>query len=162
MKQSEENEKSKYDKMMEEFPILYQQKSLSMTETCMCWGIECGEGWYFPLRDLSNKLESLNETFGKIYGFEIQAAQVKSKYGILHFYWEIHLTNKNTTNLSYFNDIVEKLIKEAEEECFNTCEKCGRFIGSRHSPRCETQGWISYLCEDCAKKSNSSYTYCKE
>lgn len=157
MKQSEEE--NRYDKLMKEFPILYKQRTLPMSETCMCWGIECSEGWYRPLHDLSNKLESLNETFGKTYGFEIQAVQVKEKYGTLHFYWDIYKIDKEPTKLSYFNGIVENIVKEAEDQCFNTCEECGKSIGLEPFayPKCETKGWITYLCEDCAKKRKSEY-----
>ena len=51
----------------------------------------------------------------------------------------------------------KRLIRIAEDECYNTCEDCGRQIGTTYSPRCETTGWITYLCEDCAKKHNKNY-----
>lgn len=51
----------------------------------------------------------------------------------------------------------ERLIRIAEDECYNTCEDCGRQIGTDWSPRCQTTGWITYLCEDCAKKHENNY-----
>ena len=51
----------------------------------------------------------------------------------------------------------KRLIRIAEDECYNTCEYCGRQIGTTYSPRCETTGWITYLCEDCAKKRDKNY-----
>lgn len=34
------------DKLYSKYPKLFGQKDLSMQQTCMCWGIECGDGWY--------------------------------------------------------------------------------------------------------------------
>ena len=51
------------------------------------------------------------------------------------------------------------LINVAEDECYNTCEDCGCQIGIDYSPRCETQGWITYLCDKCAAKKNVLYTF---
>lgn len=34
------------DNLYKEFPEIFKQKNLSMKETAMCWGIECGDGWY--------------------------------------------------------------------------------------------------------------------
>ena len=59
----------------------------------------------------------------------------------------------------YLFDKANKLVNEAEENCYKICEECGWQIGDSHSPRCETSGWITYICKDCAEKSGSSY-YC--
>ena len=50
-----------------------------------------------------------------------------------------------------------KIIQEVGHECFNVCECCGRRIGSSYSPRCETVGWIKYVCESCADKMKIHY-----
>ncbi len=47
------------DKLYEQFPKFYAQKDLGMQQTCMCWGICCGDGWYNIIEDLSRKLEPL-------------------------------------------------------------------------------------------------------
>ena len=54
-------------------------------------------------------------------------------------------------------DFIEKAIKEAEDACYSTCEECGNSIGTNYSPRCETLGWITYICERCAKKRGVKY-----
>ena len=33
-------------KLCKDFPKIFAQRNMSMTETCMCWGFECGDGWY--------------------------------------------------------------------------------------------------------------------
>ena len=42
--------KENQDKLFEKYPKIFRQKDLSMDQTCMCWGIECGDGWY-PILD---------------------------------------------------------------------------------------------------------------
>jgi hypothetical protein len=34
------------EKLYNKYPKLFYQKDLPMQQTCMCWGIECGNGWY--------------------------------------------------------------------------------------------------------------------
>ena len=80
--------KSKYDLMMEKYPILFCQRNKSEMETCMCWGIEADEGWYEPINELCKSLEMLNHIF-QHHGIRIQADQVKSKYAELRFYYSI-------------------------------------------------------------------------
>jgi hypothetical protein len=46
-------------KLYKEFPLLYGDRTKSMRETCMCWGIDTGDGWYKLIYDLSSKLEPL-------------------------------------------------------------------------------------------------------
>ena len=42
-----------YAEIIEKCPILYGQHNLPMTQTCMCWGIECGSGWRDTINELS-------------------------------------------------------------------------------------------------------------
>lgn len=34
------------DKLCETYPKIFAERGLPMTETCMCWGFSCGDGWY--------------------------------------------------------------------------------------------------------------------
>lgn len=201
----------KYEEMMKEFPILYRQRKLPMTQTCMCWGIECGVGWYEPILGLSTALEAINVDLGKRWGFRIEAEQVKQKYGTLRFYWSVRPVapwwrtilscpfgwlSKNSCGLDatgaelkvgrflynvFFNiehflrwagprskqretvihavgGVVRCLVSKCEGACFNLCEDCGCPIGRPDSPRYATLGWVSYLCEGCAEKTEGYYT----
>ena len=211
------SEKGKYRILMEAHPILFARNRLPMNETCMCWGIEAGEGWYAHLRDLCDILETLNLTICKKFGIVIRAEQVKEKYGTLRFYYFItfipsiwrrilaapfdflewcfstKFKSETVENrlvwhprwrhavCSFFTSVstaircgrrgkcetvtgavqymVDNLIENAESECYNTCEDCGRQIGTEWSPRCETHGWINYLCRECATKRNVTFGF---
>lgn len=55
-----------------------------------------------------------------------------------------------------FDYIVDDLVKETEKECSNLCQHCGMpFVGN--CKKYETEGWYTYLCEECAAASGRVY-----
>ena len=56
-----------------------------------------------------------------------------------------------------FGSEVDDIIARATEECGSRCQDCGITIGTEHSPRCATVGWVNYLCEGCAKIRGGEY-----
>ena len=119
--------------------MLYSQRGGNPTETCMYWGFECGDGWYKLIDRLSAQLEEINAGLDK--DDRIEAAQVKEKFGGLRFY-----TNGVPTKVG---SLVDTLIRKAEKESYETCERCG---GEGKPNSC---GWISTLCEKCRKQKDS-------
>lgn len=57
----------------------------------------------------------------------------------------------------FMDGYAEDCVEEAEKHCYNTCEECGYQIGDCGDERCETTGWIRYLCPQCAKKRGCNY-----
>lgn len=114
-------------KLMADFPKLFRQRHLSMRETCMCWGIETGPGWEKLLRRLCEQLAAKCP--------DVEALQVKEKFGCLRFY------------ITGGNEEASRLIEDAERESGETCEHCGSTedVG-------QTSGWISTECRSCAEK----------
>ena len=117
--------------LLETYPKLYRQHGLPMTQTCMCWGFECSDGWFDIINELSEKLEQLNNT--TYLEHPVEAVQVKQKYGTLRFY------------LSGYNDEVHQLVNEAERKSAVTCEECGK------PGVCRNDGWITTTCDECYK-----------
>lgn len=262
-------------KILDENKILYCMNKRSMTETCMCWGLEVPDVWLNEIDSMSKKLEAMNYLTYPKYHVRIQMDQVKDKYAELRAYYSIivdppswiciyeksidmfmSLVNKldfaykyvvdnepydeireekiaadkvekeknaykNISNVeiielkdgtaikkttlhhykkthpeptrfkflhklwqnrysiksfirhfcgwvpshkqmcisSYLEEYARNVIKDTTEKCTKICEKCGRYIddNNEYSPRCITLGWVSYLCEDCAKESNQTY-----
>lgn len=122
-------------KLCEDFPKIFIQINLPMTETCMCWDFECGDGWYGLLHDLCTKIQ---EHCDKTDCPQVEAVQVKEKFGGLRFY------------IIGGDDTVDAMIREAEEAADRTCEACGS-VGEDVMPR-SRRGWFSVKCEDCYRE----------
>lgn len=43
--------------LIEKYPKIFQDVNKSMMETCMCWGIECGDGWFNLLDTLCSLIQ---------------------------------------------------------------------------------------------------------
>lgn len=115
---------------------------LPMTESLMCFGFECGDGWFDLIWELSEKIEKLEfdqydiDESAKMLLLQeskLNVVQVKEKFGELRFYMD------GTTNE------MEDLIQEYCEKSGYICEQCGN-PGSPTKSR-----WIKTLCEDCKK-----------
>lgn len=80
------------DKLFEKYPVIFKDRTLPMTETCMCWGLSCGDGWYNLLDNLCKDLTYIS----KQYDVTITAEQVKEKYATLRFYYSTKYGSKWT------------------------------------------------------------------
>ena len=67
-----------------DFPTLYQGRTKPQTESSMCWGFECGDGWYPLLQELSEQLMAHLEQHPELK-FEI--TQIKSKNHSLRIHY---------------------------------------------------------------------------
>ena len=155
---------------MKRFPILFQERSKSMQETCMCWGIECPIGWYHILEQLCTVLEYYNIEFTRNHGLAIVADQVKEKFGTLRFYFTVRHVDKDGVVvemcaedtrvadeenqrrilMDYLEMLADQVIEEAENLTENTCADCGTPL--EEDNKVETKGWITYICKECDEK----------
>lgn len=77
MKQNLQNKLYKF------FPKIFTQKDLPKEQTCMCWGIECPDEWYDAIFHLCEFIQNYMDTH---HVKQIEAVQVKEKFGKLCFY----------------------------------------------------------------------------
>ena len=50
--------KQELDKLLcEKYPKMMVNRNKNMQETCMCWGFECGDGWYNILDQLMGQIQ---------------------------------------------------------------------------------------------------------
>lgn len=117
------------EKLYRKYPALFIQKDLPMTQTCMCWGCDCGDGWYDILEELCEKVKDVPD---------LQFAQVKEKFGGLRVYPEPGNVAASDMKRVYA-DIVE-----ATKESYATCEYCGD-PGELDTKR----AWHRTLCPTC-------------
>lgn len=127
--------KKEHDQQLcSEFPELYADRNADVRTTCMCWGFECGDGWFKIIYDLSKKLTELIRALPSVDHCCFRASQVKEKFGTLRFY------------MTCETDEMTAAIDEAVELSEKTCELCGQPGELRN------ESWIVVKCDDCNKK----------
>jgi len=116
-------------KITEAFPSMFKNMYGSPQETCMAFGIECGDGWF----DLIYKLcEAIQQELQNNGNPPFTVDQVKEKFGSLRFYYS-----------GYNNEAISSFIKIAEDISAVTCEQCGK------PGKPTTKGWIKIRCSEC-------------
>lgn len=128
-------DKENTEKLLNAFPHLYRGVKEPPTANLMCFGFECGDGWFNLLYQLSKEIVKSDP--------EAKALQVKEKYGTLRFY------------CTYYSESSEEAIDKAEKLSEITCEDCGK-PGSLH----HRGSWLRTLCGECAVKFE--YEKCPE
>lgn len=120
-------------------------------ESCMAFGIECGDGWYEILsslcflinqheRNIQGQTEykqKENPDYTSGY-YPVIFQQIKEKFGGLRVYY------------GGGDDYVDGLVSMAEAWSYKTCEVCGE----RGKPN--KSGWIVTLCDNCRGKNESN------
>ena len=125
--------------LCERFPQIFKDRSGDPRATLMCFGFECGDGWFNIIDALCRNINAhvnhkrhqhrdmSDDQFAEEHG--VVAVQVKEKWGGLRFY------------VNGSDDYVRGLIDMAEAISFRTCETCG----DAGMPR--KGGWVRTLCD---------------
>jgi hypothetical protein len=137
------------DKLLcEKYPKMMVNRNKDMMETCMCWGFECGDGWYNILNQLMGNIQhhiDWKNRNGEVVP-QVTLDQVKEKFGTLRFYY--------TGGDEYISGMVT--LAEAMSGC--TCESCGN-----PAERDSNGGWVHTICEPCEiKREEELKKYYKE
>jgi hypothetical protein len=134
-----ENMDAKLDKKLCALaPHLFADRYAPMAQTALCWGFECGDGWYGIIEKAAKKLERLIvaeiEKYRTAYDLgAYRASQVKEKYGTLCFY------------LTSGTDEMYALVDKAERQSSKTCEQCGK------PGKIRGEYWLYTACNACHK-----------
>ena len=131
--------KKELDELLcQKYPLIFANRHQPMNETAMCWGFDCGDGWFNILDQLclniqyyiewKNKKETVVE--------QVVADQVKEKFGTLRFYY------------SGGDEHIAGMVAMAESMSSVTCEDCGKPGRSRGF------GWITTICDEHAEERN--------
>lgn len=149
--QTNATEDKNWNTLYEKYPNLFENRHKSPRESCLSFGIECGEGWYEILSSVCwmIKQHEDNIKWRKEYlekndpeklasepeYFPVKFDQVKQKYGGLRLYF------------SGGDEYVEGLVSMTEAFSYQVCEVCG----NKGEPN--KGGWISTLCTNCRDKN---------
>jgi hypothetical protein len=118
------------EQLCQRYPKMMVNREKSMMETCMCWGFECGDGWFNILDQLMGNIQHhidwKNKNDEVVH--QVTLDQVKEKFGTLRFYY------------TGGDDYIDGMVTMAESMSGVTCEECGL-------PGTQTQGgWIKTAC----------------
>lgn len=128
------------DKLLcERYPKIFADRHKPMTETAMCWGFECGDGWYNIIDKLCFQIQShidwvnrdVKNSDSKVS--QVVASQVKEKFGTLRFYY------------NGGDDFIRGLETMAESMSAVTCEQCGK------PGKLRGRGWLYTACDEHTK-----------
>lgn len=121
-------------KLCEKYPKIFINRNANMTTTAMCWGFECGDGWYDLIDSLCFTIQNhIDNQFKNNKPItQVVADQVKEKFGELRFYY------------SGGDDYIDGVIDLAENMSIRICEICGN-IGNLKS----NNGWYKTKCDNC-------------
>lgn len=130
--------------LCEKYPSIFRDRHGNIRETCMCWGLEIGDGWHEIIEGLCAKLSLVEASSG----ISAVAVQVKEKFGGLRFYYHPETDGGDPDGLWY--EIIRDIVSAAEARSYHTCEKCGDY------GRPNKEGWIVTLCEKCREDRHES------
>lgn len=65
--------------LVERFPRMFRNRYAPMTETCMCWGFECGDGWFQILMSLCENIDSHVNWKRKMRVYDLRLARAKKR-----------------------------------------------------------------------------------
>ncbi len=118
------------------YPEIFRDRNGDMRETAMCWGFECGDGWYNIIESVCTLVvnHNSNQKLNNLPEVEFIATQVKEKYGTLRFY--------------YYggDDYIDGVVSMAEYLSGSTCETCGA------PGKIRDNGWMRTLCDEHVKE----------
>jgi hypothetical protein len=107
----------------------------------MCWGFDCGDGWYNILNQLMGNIQHHIDWKNRNSEVvpQVTLDQVKEKFGTLRFYY------------TGGDEYIHGLVAMAEAMSGVTCESCGN-PGERRGG-----GWVHTYCTPCEEKRAAAY-----
>jgi len=125
------------EKLVKKYPKIFENRYKSPIISCLYFGFECGNGWYWLIDNLCNTIQSYIDNNKHLNIPQVTATQVKEKFGGLRFY--IDGGDKH----------IQGMISLAESMSYNICENCGTTENVT-----QTKGWVYTRCENCKKDVN--------
>jgi hypothetical protein len=157
------------------YPLIFKDRNADMRTTAMCWGLECGDGWYNLIdvlcglltseyRGAQSRYEYLMQAGvgGILYGTktvtqeDIDVAKAKLDEETLKVPVAVQVKEKFGGLRFYVQAATDKhyqYISFAESMSYRTCEECGA------PGKTYTDGWHTTLCDIHAEMSGREQEY---
>ena len=130
--------KQELDELLcKKYPKMLVNRDKPVQETAMCWGFDCGDGWFNILDQLMGNIQhhidwkqQQKEKYNRGEGCtQVTLDQVKEKFGTLRFYY------------TGGDDEISGMVRMAESMSGVMCEECGAQAERRDG------GWVRTLCD---------------
>lgn len=130
--------------LVKKYPKIFVDRYASIQQSCMAFGFEHSDGWFWLIDQLCNSIQSYIDNNNKYRSEDKQisqviATQVKEKFGTLRFYYDGG------------DEYISGMVSLAENMSGDICEFCGSTKNVGY-----TKGWVSTICEDCLKKNEKN------
>ena len=157
------------------YPLIFKDRNADMRTTAMCWGLECGDGWYniidtlcglltYEYRSAKSRYDHLVEVgVGNVlYGTKtvtqeaLDEAKTKLDEETLKVPVAVQVKEKFGGLRFYVQAATDKhyqYISFAESMSYRTCEVCGA------PGKTYTDGWHTTLCDIHAAMSGKEEEY---
>jgi hypothetical protein len=157
------------------YPLVFKDRNADMRTTAMCWGLECGDGWYNLIdvlcglltseyRGAQSRYEYLMQAGvgGILYGTktvtqeDIDQAKEKMDEETLKVPVAVQVKEKFGGLRFYVQAATDKhyqYINFAESMSYRTCEECG------NPGKTYTDGWHMTLCDIHAAMNDKEEEY---
>ena len=163
------------EELCRKYPLIFKNRNAPMTETCMCWGFECGDGWfniidvlcgllyadYTRAKERYEAVKQYYETDGKFPwegGKEITPEMLEElRDKMVMEEMKVPVASQVKEKFGGLRFYVEQATDEhfnyisfAENMSYRTCEQCGA------PGKLYTQGWHRTLCDHHAEEMGYS------
>jgi hypothetical protein len=144
--------------LVSNYPNLFKQYGGDPKDTCLAFGIECGDGWYHLIDTLCGAIQSEVDWINRLWpelDFSCSAVQVKEKLGELRFYYEFFyktdLPDEKMKVLTGSMDRIAGMTFLAENMSETICESCGGKCELEDAPFPRAE------CDACATLRRDAY-----
>jgi hypothetical protein len=150
--------------LCEKYPLIFKDRNADMRTTAMCWGLECGDGWYNIIdvlcglltsdyRQAKSRYDSIKDKVGQVANEwskkivtqeQIDEAKAKLDEETLKVPVAVQVKEKFGGLRFYVQAATDKhyqYISFAESMSYRTCEECGA------PGKTYTDGWHTTLCD---------------
>jgi hypothetical protein len=150
--------------LCEKYPLIFKDRNADMRTTAMCWGLECGDGWYNIIdvlcglltsdyRQAKSRYDSIKDKVGQVANEwskkivtqeQIDEAKAKLDEETLKVPVAVQVKEKFGGLRFYVHAATDKhyqYISFAESMSYRTCEECGA------PGKTYTDGWHTTLCD---------------
>lgn len=107
------------NELCKKYPKLFVERHMDASQTCMCWGFECSDGWYNIIRILCGNIQSHIDWSRKnrLIAVRYNRALKKALAGDITSLLKHYDFSKSTAKMSVEKDIADPHFRQVNDAC---------------------------------------------